>query len=143
MEAFGEPEKVYVEMDWYDGPRSGVADVNGVPHYLVSFFDEDDNDFSIFTIWTIKQELFDLEIEQWQIFVEWNDLYESGRSAVDSHPAHGGINKRYDEIETHLKPHREKIPVSARRAKAKFERINRAERYCTSGPDYLFRWHVM
>ncbi|MFZ3194490.1 MAG: hypothetical protein WA154_14965 [Moraxellaceae bacterium] len=91
MENFAEPEKVYVEIDWYDGPRSGVADVNGIPHYFVSFFDEEDNVFSIFTIWPI----------------------------------------------------REKIPVSARKAKAKFERINRAERYCTSGPDYLFRWHVM
>lgn len=31
-EKFGPPEKVYVENDWYDGPRARVADIDGVPH---------------------------------------------------------------------------------------------------------------
>jgi hypothetical protein len=25
-------EPVYVELDWYDGPRAGLASVDGVPH---------------------------------------------------------------------------------------------------------------
>lgn len=27
-------EAVYVELDWYDGPRAGLADIDGVPHYF-------------------------------------------------------------------------------------------------------------
>lgn len=27
-------ERVYVELEWYDGPRAGLADVNGKPHYF-------------------------------------------------------------------------------------------------------------
>ncbi|WP_405594401.1 hypothetical protein OG741_01840 [Streptomyces sp. NBC_01410] len=25
-------ERVYVELEWYDGPRAGLADVDVVPH---------------------------------------------------------------------------------------------------------------
>ena len=32
MEGFGPPERVYVENDWWDGPRGGIADIQGVPH---------------------------------------------------------------------------------------------------------------
>jgi hypothetical protein len=29
-------ERVHVELDWYDGPRGGLADVDGLPHYFQS-----------------------------------------------------------------------------------------------------------
>lgn len=31
-------ETVYTLDDWYDGPRRGMADFQGVPHYFVSLF---------------------------------------------------------------------------------------------------------
>jgi hypothetical protein len=27
-------ERVYVELDWYDGPRAGVVDIDEQPHYF-------------------------------------------------------------------------------------------------------------
>ncbi|MGC5021361.1 hypothetical protein [Micromonospora sp. DT47] len=33
-------DPVYVEMDWYDGPRTGLAAVRGVPHYFRAVHDQ-------------------------------------------------------------------------------------------------------
>jgi hypothetical protein len=46
MKNFGPPEHVYVEQDWYDGPRAGIADVHGLPHRFESIFDESQDDYS-------------------------------------------------------------------------------------------------
>lgn len=144
MKKFGPPEKVYVENEWYDGPRSGVAEINGVPHRFKSLFDEEADEYlDTFLVWPIENELLELEIEQWNLFVQWNSLYESGKLDVDSHPGYGGLNQRYDEIESYLKVSRETIPASAQRAKAKMEKIDKVGRYCSSGPAYLFRWHLL
>jgi hypothetical protein len=32
-------ERVHIELDWYDGPRSGLADIDGEPHYFQAVFD--------------------------------------------------------------------------------------------------------
>jgi hypothetical protein len=43
MTQYGPSETVYVENEWYDGPRAGIGDVNGVPHRYVSLFDEEED----------------------------------------------------------------------------------------------------
>ena len=56
MRDFGPPEKVYVELEWYDGPRKGVADIGGVPHRFCSHFDEnDDQPLGTFVVFPIDQ----------------------------------------------------------------------------------------
>ena len=36
MSTFGPAEHVYVENEWYDGPRAGIADVNGKPGEVIA-----------------------------------------------------------------------------------------------------------
>ena len=62
---------------------------------------------------------------------------------TESHPGHGGVNRRWDEIEGMLKEGREDIPDNARRARAETESINRRRRYEPSGPDYKLRWLIL
>ncbi len=108
---FGPPERVYVESDWYDGPRAGVADVDGAPHRFKALFDETDDDYlGTFLVWPINHEDLALEIEQWRIFVEWNTRYEADLATVASHPGHGGVSRRYDEIDATLRASRKKSP---------------------------------
>ena len=143
MTQYGPPETVYVENEWYDGPRAGIGDVNGVPHRYVSLFDEEEDQYlETFLIWPVDRQVLELEIEQWRIFVEWNALYESGRADVNSHPGHGGRNARWDEIEALLKPSRTNVPADARRAVAQLCHIDREVRYASSGPSYMLRWSV-
>ncbi|RUO38636.1 hypothetical protein CWE13_03040 [Aliidiomarina shirensis] len=144
MKSFGPPEKVYVENEWYDGPRLGVADVNGVPHRFKSLFDEEEDEYlSTYLVWPIEDQYLELEIEQWNIFVKWNSMYESGTVGADSHPGHGGIDKRYDEIQSYLMASRDTLPPTAKRAKAKFEHNDTVTRYSSSGPGYSLRWRLL
>lgn len=144
MNEFGPPERVYVENERYDGPRAGVADVNGVPHRFKSLYDEADDDYlGTFLVWPIDDASLQLEIEQWQIFVEWNARYEADLSTVESHPGQGGVNLRWDEIEMTLRASREQIPADARRARVEVELLDRERRYEAGGPDYRLRWCLL
>jgi hypothetical protein len=143
-EEFGPPERVYVEIEWYDGPRAGVADIDGVPHRFKSLFDEADDDYlGTFLVWPIDATALELEIEQWRIFVAWNASYESGAASVETHPGHGGVDRRWDEIEAKLRASRESAPPDARRARAAVESIDREARYEPRGPDYMLRWRIL
>jgi len=133
-------EKVYVENDWYDGPRNGIANYKGLPHRFVANFDELKGYEDTFKLFPVTDDELSLEIEQWRIFVEWNKRYESGEAEVDTHPGHGGINQRYDEINKILRPKRKKIPSNAIEAKAIFEDNGQESRYESTGPSYGVEW---
>lgn len=136
-------EKVYVENEWYDGPRKGVADYKGVPHRFIANFDELKGYEDTFKLFPVTDEELTLEIEQWKIYVEWNKKYESGELTVDSHPGHGGIDKRWDEIEELLSPKRDIIPSNAIDADATFEQSDQEKRYESTGPSYGVVWNVI
>ncbi|WFC40608.1 hypothetical protein [Pseudoxanthomonas sp. SE1] len=144
MTGYGRPETVHVENDWYDGPRAGVANIGGEPHRFKSLFDETDDEYlGTFLVWPLEEEVLDLEREQWQIFVAWNARYESGEVSGDSHPGYHGTNARWDEIEAILKPGRDEIPASARRAIAEMTYLDREVRYANSGPAYMLGWKFL
>ncbi len=136
-------EHVHIELDWYDGPRSGLADVDGIPHYFQAVHDygRPDEPDGEYLVWPANSTALALEREQWAIFVDWNTRYETGTATVDSHPGHGGINARYDQLTALLAPHRA-VPPRARRLAAewRWQPNNRTTRYHLDGPDYLVRW---
>lgn len=93
-------------------------------------------------MWPASATALALEREQWAIFVDWNDRYEAGNASVDSHPAHGGISARYEELTQLLTPHRA-VPPGARRLTAESRwRPGDTARYQMDGPDYLMRWRL-
>ncbi|WP_406431331.1 hypothetical protein [Streptomyces sp. NBC_01589] len=71
-------ERVYVELEWYDGPRFGLAGVDGKPHY----FQNDDYDHACgadeYRVWPASEAAVVLEREQWAIFARWNQRHEAG-----------------------------------------------------------------
>ena len=133
-------EKVYAENDWYDGPRKGIADFQGRPHRFVAKFENEKGYLDVFTIFPVSETELSLEIEQWKIFVEWNNKYELGEVDVDSHPGNGGVSERYDEIEQLLQSKRDTLPESYFTAKAEFVSIDRQSRYEETGPNYGVIW---
>ena len=141
---YGSPEMVYVENEWYDGPRAGIADINGLPHRFKSLFDEKEDEYlGTFLVWPIEKQAADLEIEQWKIFVEWNLLYEAGKASLDSHPGHGGRSKRWDELEVVLRASRSEVPADAKRALAQLTHIDGQARYESTGPGYMLAWSLL
>ena len=135
-----ELELVVVEHEWYDGPVSGVAYVDGVPHQFLRAEDEPEEDGSYkFKVWPISPETLAIEIESWKIFVNWNREYEAGSAGLDRHPASGGISERYDQLEGELACYRA-LPHSARNMLGRKGWLDAEERYSESGPGYGFVW---
>lgn len=133
-------ERVHVELDWYDGPRGGLADVEGVAHYFqaVHSYSRGEPDDEYF-VWPASETTLAMEREAWTIFVDWNARYETGAATTDTHPAIEGANARYDELTALLAPCRAE-PNDARRLVAEWRPSGRAVRYHTDGPDYVVRW---
>jgi hypothetical protein len=138
------PELVIAERDYYDGPRSGIALFRGVPHRFCTELDEIPEELSdVFLLWPIDEADLQLEIEQWNIFVAWNDRYEAGTASTDTHPGSGGIDSRWDAIEDQLRGSRVAPRGDVVRALATFVRLDREKRYASSGPDYGVDWQVL
>jgi hypothetical protein len=145
---YGPPEHVMVENALYDGPRAGVALVGGQPHRFVSQWDDGDDDEEYvcrgtFLVWPVDAGEVALELEQWRIFVDWNERYEAGVVDADSHPGIPGTNSRWDEIERQLATRRASVPSTARRARARISWLEQPQRYAASGPDYQLGWKLL
>ncbi|WP_416760676.1 hypothetical protein ACNI65_00900 [Roseateles sp. So40a] len=140
---FGPPEHVYVENDWHDGPLTGVADVAGVPHRFARRWVEADDDYATdFLIWPISPEELLLEQERWRIFVAWHRRYDAREVDTSTHPGRGGIDARWDYLDTSLHNRYLPPPEGARRAALALVRFDRVERFADSGPDYALRWSI-
>jgi len=141
--ADAEIEPVFVELDWYDGPRAGVAAVAGKPNYFraVHDYNHGDDDDDTYLVWPAGPEALAWELEQWAIFVAWNELAETGRAGTDTHAGLGGVNARYDELDGLLAAHRA-VPDRAMCLRAVWRWRWRTEggRYQADGPDYGVIW---
>lgn len=92
-------EKVHTIRDYYDGVRSGTADLNGVPHYFVCLFDDVADEYSDdYRLYPVSPKFMAKELRHWAIFRTWEADFHRGLLAVESHPGHGGVDAEYDEL---------------------------------------------
>ncbi|MCD2514992.1 hypothetical protein LQ564_01535 [Massilia sp. G4R7] len=92
MQTFGAPEQVYVENGWWDGPRAGIADIDGIPHRFLSLIDDAQDQFiDTFMVCPLARSVLDLAVEQWRIFIEWNARFESNQAEDRSRPMPGRL----------------------------------------------------
>ena len=96
-------EPVHTVWDYFDGPRTGLADYCGHPHYFVCNFDSGADDYSdVFTLAPIDDETFALALKQWTIWREWETAFHAGVVTQDSHPSVKGNNPTCDAYEAEL-----------------------------------------
>jgi hypothetical protein len=109
--------------DFYDGPRTGIADFEGRPHYFTCGWDVEGDDYGyLFALVPIDAETFALAQEQWSLWCEWERAYYAGKVTQESHPGHGGHDSRYDELEALLDARIEALADTGIRARGEFER---------------------
>lgn len=141
---FGDLEHVFVEHDFYDRPRSGIATLFGVPNRFDCLFDEVRDDWSdVYVLAPVDAETLALEIEQFQIFLAWRYKFDRGLSTTEDHPMYGDRNSRFHALDRMLEPRR-KIDVDAGpTAAAEFQMPADQKRYRKSGVRYTVRWRLI
>lgn len=92
-------EEVHMIQDYWDQPREGVADYNGLPHYYKCIFDEEKDEWSnTYILKPLDAETLQLLEESQKIFLRWADAYRKGETTIDSHPALAEDSERLAEL---------------------------------------------
>src|ERR1044072_3608439 len=121
-------EEVHLIIDYWDGPREGVADYCGTPHYFRAVFDEKKDEWSdVFILSPLDLDAYRLVVESHQIWQRWQQAYESGAATIDSHPALPEETKRSKELAEIIERKTEIDPITAIRMKGSFEADDRTK----------------
>src|SRR6267142_3693698 len=81
-------ENVFTVTEYWDGPRQGIANFNGKPHFYKCVFDESKDEWSdTFELSTVDEKTHQLALEDWRAWKRWEDDFRNGRVKLDSHPA--------------------------------------------------------
>lgn len=81
-------ELVFTVDEYYDGPRTGVANFHGEPHFYDCIFDEHRSDYSnLFRLTPIDSQTFELALAAWRIWRNWEIAYHKQEVKWESHPA--------------------------------------------------------
>lgn len=92
-------ERVYTVNDFFDGPRTGVADFNGSPHVYASRFDSEADDWAPdYRLAPIDGAALSAVREDWAIWCRWRQAFDAGRVSADSHPALPEDRVRHREL---------------------------------------------
>lgn len=115
-------ETVHTMPDYYDGPRAGLANFRGTPHYYESQWDDLNDDWQdSYLLWSVPAETFTLALESWWIWLRWETAFYAGDTNQDTHPALPDERKRHDELEASLAGRFPPAPTERVAAEAKFE----------------------
>jgi hypothetical protein len=92
-------ESVHTMSDWYDGPIGGVADCAGRPHVYEALWDEELQRFGPrFRLSPIDAATLALAVEDWQIWLRWDEAFRAGAVDESTHPALPAERARHEEL---------------------------------------------
>ena len=92
-------EEVFTVTDYYDGPRQGVANFKGEPHFYDCIFDEArDHCSNLYQLTPVSPHVFDLAMEDWAIWERWESAFHAGRTTRETPPALPQDRARHEKI---------------------------------------------
>ena len=96
-------EEVFTVTEYYDGPRQGLANFKGEPHFYDCIFDEARSDYSnLYRLTPVSPQIFELAREYWAIWERWESAFKEGQTTQESHPALPQDRMRHEEIKAVL-----------------------------------------
>jgi hypothetical protein len=95
------PDRVLTINDYYDGPRLGIAEVNGVPHIYEAEFDHSTEEYGdTYFLSPVEPELLALVLEDWEIWLRWEAARKRGEVTNESHPALPRERDRHEALKS-------------------------------------------
>ena len=96
-------EEVFTVTEYYDGPRQGIANYQGQPHFYDCIFGGLKQDYSNFYRLTpVSHELLVLALEDWGIWKRWERAFHTGQAGRGSRPALPSERDRHLQIQSLL-----------------------------------------
>lgn len=118
---------VFTVDDYHDGPRRGVANFRGSPHYYTCVFDDKLDDYSdVYTLTPINQQALKAALESWEMFLRWRAAFEAGQVSRTTHPALPQDSNRYGEARRVLEQEIESKRGTAFRIRGDFEILGKS-----------------
>lgn len=103
-------EPVYTVIDYWDGPRAGVASLDGHPHAYESIFNEaeDEWDPDRFRLSAIPVDVLHLALEDWEVWRRFERAYHRGEISPEDVESNWGAlpedRDRHAELQRLLTP---------------------------------------
>ncbi|MBR1245843.1 hypothetical protein JQ609_02740 [Bradyrhizobium sp. AUGA SZCCT0169] len=92
-------DRVHTVNNYYDGPRLGIADFDGVPHIYEAEFDYSSDEFGdTYFASPVDENLLALVTEDWEIWLRWNSAYRRGDASIETHPALARDRERHEAL---------------------------------------------
>ena len=88
---------------YYDGPREGVASFAGRPHVYESAWDDyEGGEGTLFRLMPIADEVFQLALDDWRIWLRWEEAFYDQRTTLDEHPALPADRRQHEQLQRAL-----------------------------------------
>jgi len=92
-------DRVLTINDYYDGPRLGIAELDGIPHIYEAEFDQSSDEYGDrYFLSLIDQELLAAVMEDWAIWCRWDEAHKRGEAVSETHPALPYERSRHAEL---------------------------------------------
>ena len=96
-------QRVHTIHDYYDGLVFGVADYGGKPHVFDVQWNSSTEEYGpLCRLAEIEPELLTLVLEDWEIWLRWNDAYRMGLVSVETHPALPAERERHEALKAEI-----------------------------------------
>ena len=114
-------ERVYTVSDFFDGPRSGVADYSSRPHHYACEWDDGADEYAeTFALREIDNGTLALVLKQWEIWRQWEYAFHRGLVSRETHPGLPGNHPRYVQLKVEIAARVANGPSKPTRARAEF-----------------------
>ena len=115
-------DKVLTVNEYYDGPRLGIAEYNGIPHIYESEYDySTETTGDTYWISLIGSDLYHLIMEDWEIWIRWETAFKSRKASRETHPALPIDRKRHDELKLIIGDRLKSDPNNRKLVRASFD----------------------
>ncbi len=90
---------MFTVTDYFDGPRKGIANYEGRPHFYECIFDAATDDYSeVYRLTPLDAESFRLAMEDWKIWKRWKSAFHRDNTEIGTHPALPDDADRHAEL---------------------------------------------
>ena len=114
-------DRVLTVNDYYDGPRLGIAELDGIAHIYDAEFDHSTDEYGdTYFLSPIDQKLLTDVMEDWAIWCRWHEAYKRGEATKVSHPALAHERLRHEELKRLVGDRLKSDPANRARYRASF-----------------------